>query len=380
MPLYFISLGLDKADAAGIDSLAFFLSLAGVFSTSILLSRLSYRSLVVFSFIISGIFASLVSIHFSFMVKLVSLLLCFLGMAISATLLPLSAIFLLSGARFGAEYGRYRRVGSMGFLAGLIVSGICADLSSPWVYPILTGAGFILAGIAFSRLEFPKESGIMTLATSLKSLESKIDKKFKFSLQFFVDKIRGNYVLLMFGISQLIIWSAFSVCFRYLPLRMSEMGSSSILISITLAILGVVAIFSIGLIGQITDSINIRFLWPLVPVFLSIRVILLGIPDSNFYWFMPMQLLHVPTWVLNDILVLRFLRDKGNELGALRISILSQLGMISGLSLGSFLMSKAIPQFGLQGSFLYVGLLPMLFVPIFLMSWSSGTIRIKVET
>lgn len=363
LPLFWSSKGFPDYQIAEIDGLSFSFSIIGPVFAAYNLKRLSYRSFVSGSFFFASIGSFVLFWSSSIFLQISGLLFSLIGAGVCATLVPLSAVVLLSQSKFGAEYGKYRKMGSIGFLSGLLLSGLGADYFGALVYPLFVSFGFLCAAVLFSFVSFPDDSLLL-------KEEFRIRDIYRSKLK---NQINSSSTLLIFGFSQLLIWSSFSQCFRYLPLRMTQMGSSAIFISITVSLLGIVAIFSIAWVGRISDKIGARYLWPIIPIFLSLRVAILSFPEDNFYWFIPMQILHIPTWVLNDILLVRFLRDRREELGALSISLLTQIGMTLGLGMGSYLMSFAIPVWGLKDSFFWVSLIPLICVPIFFLKWTHST-------
>jgi len=366
LPLFWSSRGFPDYQIAEIDGLSFSFSIVGPLFAAYNLKRLSYRIFVTASFVLAGLGSFLLYYSSSFLLQISGLLFSLIGAGVCATLIPLSAVVLLSESKFGAEYGKYRKIGSMGFLSGLLLSGLGADYFGSSIYPLFITFGFLCAALLFSFVRFPDESLLLKEELRIRDL-------FRPKL---IDQIYSCRTLLLFGLSQVLIWSSFSQCFRYLPLRMTQMDSSAIFISLTVSLLSVVVIFSISLIGRISDRIDSRYLWPIIPFSLFLRLGLLSFPEDNYYWFLPMQVLHIPTWALNDILLVRFLRDRRGELGALSISLLTQIGMTLGLGLGSYIMSFAIPLWGLKESFFWVSLIPLLCTPIFFMKWTHSRILV----
>ncbi len=352
LPLYWLSLDFSKSSVAQMDSLGFLLSVIGPLLPAFYLRRVSYKLFVSLSFIFSGLFSFLFFLSGQFYVQLSSFVLVLLGMGISATIVPLSVVIMLSSASFGREYGGYRRTGSYGFLLGLIVSGYSSDILGARMYPFFAGIGFIGAGLSFLMVHVDSENRIFKRVFSLRRILVSSD-------------------LLLFGLSQLVVWASLAICFRYLPLRMVQMGSSSLLISVVVSLYGLLAIISLKWIGDLSDSVSIRLLWGTLPLALFLRIISLYLPEENYFWFIPLQILHIPTWVLNDILTVRYLSEKRDTIGALNVSVLTQLGMIFGMAIGSFLMYLALLVWELRDSFMILSVFPLLFYPVFVMKWAS---------
>lgn len=352
IPLYWLSLDYSKASVAEFDSIGFFLSLVGPILAGFIIGRVSFKLFVAITFVMSGFFSILIVLGESFFLKFTGFTFILLGLSITSTLVPLSVIVMLQGSSFGLEYGTYRRIGSYGFILGLLLAGVFADIYGPGIYPIIAGLGFILSGLCFYIAPIPSRFGL-------------------FLKNFSIKKLFVSWDLLFFGFAQIIIWASLCVSLRYLPIRMDQMGSSSLIISITISCFGLFAILSLRFIGFLADRVSSRLLWGVIPFFLSLRILLLYFPEENFFWFIPMQVLHIPTWVLYDVLTVYYLKEKREELGAVPISVLTQIGMFLGFSIGSFLMSISLPVFGLKDSFLILSIFPIIFCPIFMMKWTK---------
>jgi len=98
----------------------------------------------------------------------------------------------------------------------------------------------------------------------------------------------------------------------------------------------------------------------IIPIFTSIRLVLMYLPDQNYHWFNLIQLLHIPTWVLVDILQIKFIRQfSDRELwpkshALLNISL--SLGNACGSAIGAFIANE----YGLRTVFLYTAPIPLL--------------------
>lgn len=354
LPLYFISLGLNASDVAKLDATAFILSLSGPILVLVLLPKMNGIFLSFLALFVAGLSGILLGTgtEINYKYELFAILTTCLGIAntsipllavnsIGVTTLPESISDEKSKIKsnFGSEYGAYRVFGSFGFISGLLLSGILTDYFSTRFIPILCGISSLLA--AFFIINILQHEKIQKIDPVIFKNKSQL-----------LD-------LVGFFLFQVLIWAGLAVIFRYLPLRMKEMGASGVFISLTLVVLGLTALFSLKKVGKITDHLPLKKSWLIVPIFCCIRIISIALPISNLFWFFPIQLLHIPTWVLNDILTMRFLHEKKQELGGLLITVITQLSNGLGLALGSYLMSHLIQDYGLRSSFFWISVVPL---------------------
>jgi len=246
-----------------------------------------------------------------------------------------------SGLNFGAEYGAYRQYGSLGFMSGLLACGLFTDWLSPKAIPVLLAFGGLVCAFYLKEAK-PKEPELSTDQTGY--LATRIS-------------------LLPFFFLQLFVWSGFCIFFRYLPIRMREMGASSLEISITAVLLGLINIVCIKQTGHISERYSFRFLALIVLTFTALRIGLISVPSKSYLGFYLVQILHIPTWILNDIISIRYMKDKQKTLGALNISVMNQASLTFGMVLGSYFMSEILIISDLKNSFIYAAILPFFALP-----------------
>jgi len=250
----------------------------------------------------------------------------------------------------GRHYGNYRQLGSLGFLIGLVGMGYLTDNYGIDIIFLFIAALMLIGGYPFAtriKIKPNTERG-----PSYMELLKRSDLK-----SFFIATV---------GIS-----TAFSLSFIYLPLRMNEMGASNSLISWVLGLCGIVALVSFPYIGRVCDRFPVMRLLVWVPIFNSLRVLALHFPTSSPYWFIPIQLLHIPAWVLFDVLMIKFIKERTHEDEFAKAQALLHVCVSLGMALGSALTAWLINLYGMQLSFLYFSPLPLVALP-FLMKAGSA--------
>ncbi len=352
-PLYWTSIGFSQREIATLEANAYLFSLVGLLLLLILnfkvkansklpLSGLSQVSFLLF-FLLSPILV--LSSHYVIIYTIFALVL--ICLSVVNALVPILSLQMIkdaasqTGLNFGEEYGAYRKFGSIGFMFGLLLCGFCTDIISPSCIPFFLGLGGLFAFI-FIRRANPcnpyKDANSLGGVTQL-------------------------FSLIPFLCFQLFVWAGFCVFFRYLILRMSEMGCSSLEIALSNMLLGVINFTTVGLVGKLSDGLPYRFLAIIVILFTSLRVWVLGIPETSYIGFYLIQFLHVPTWILNDIISMRYLKDMNSKFGAINISVMNQCALTLGMVLGSYVMSRLLISISLKESFFYAAMLPFLALP-----------------
>ncbi len=257
------------------------------------------------------------------------------------TLVPVGVLNLLS-SRAGQEYGKYRRVGSMGFLVGVIGAGYLAKATNPsWVLAILGGSALFAVYPYLNRIEIPQ-----------------------------APQRSGNYRdllkipgMLWFYLGTLLISTWSSAAFIFMPLRLSDLGASASTIGWVVSECGIVALFTLSYLGKMTDRYSPAKLYLWVPLFAFLRIFLYGLPTENASWFFLIQLLHIPTWVISEVIQVKTLRSRIPNVHFSRGMALLQVSQSLGLALGSGYIGLCSGHFGLQQAFRWGALLPLFALP-----------------
>lgn len=255
------------------------------------------------------------------------------------TLVPVGVLHAL-GPRAGQEYGTYRRVGSIGFIIGLLLAGYVADSVGLSVMLIIMAVAGIIAAVPFmSRISIPliPQSGA--------------------GYRRLLVRPGPRYFLL----GALCINSMFAFSFIFLPIRMKQMGASDFYVSFILAMCGMLALVSLRSVGTLVDRYSPFKLLLLVPVFCFLRTFLTGLPEQSLFWFGLIQLLHIPTWVLGDVLIITYLKRYCDPGSFPRMQALANIANTGGMLLGSWLVGILLDTglCTLQTSFFYVSLVPL---------------------
>ena len=97
----------------------------------------------------------------------------------------------------------------------------------------------------------------------------------------------------------------------------------------------------------------------IIALSLSLRILLTGLPLPSDRYFLLIQFLHVPTWVLNDIFSMKYMKQRDSEFGVLHIGVLLQIAITIGMVLGSFAMSRILRIVDLSTALYMASLIPL---------------------
>jgi predicted MFS family arabinose efflux permease len=265
------------------------------------------------------------------------------------TLVPVGVLHLL-GPRAGLDYGRYRRTGSAGFFvagaAGLLIQATSTS-ASVWIF----AAACLLAALPFlGKVEIPlvraPEEGWGNLLRDRRTF----------------------YFLL--GSMLLSTWNA--GVWIYLPLRMREMSASPNLISWTMAECGLIAIVSLTWTGRLVDRLkNPALLLLVVPIAAAVRLSLMALPVENPAWFLLIQWMHVPVWVLGEVASIQFVRHYTKVSLFPRVQAVLQVGTYLGMGGASVLMGLVVRDMGIRDTILLSALLPLTALPVLWLSFRA---------
>jgi predicted MFS family arabinose efflux permease len=261
------------------------------------------------------------------------------------TLVPVGVLHLMH-RDVGREYGQYRRLGSLGFLFGVISAGWLTDQFGLHVIFLLASASFFLAGFPFLRT--------IRIEASEKKEASYLG-------------LYKNRFILLFACGVTFISTGFPFYFVFLPLRMAEMGASNTLVSVALAMCGLTALFSLPLVGKFVDRHDAPHLLRYLALFCCARIAALYLPMTNPEWFILIQLLHIPTWVLFDVLVIKLLKDFCLPEEFSPAQALIHIHNSLGIALGSAIAASVVQNYSLQDMFLLCSGIPLIALIPFLL-------------
>jgi PPP family 3-phenylpropionic acid transporter len=244
------------------------------------------------------------------------------------------------GPKAAEEYGQWRRIGSIGFLVGSIGTGYLIEWTSPhailWV--MILGAA-IPAWIYRKPRGYPsQQSQTLSPWQALKHPPLKL--------------LVAAHLLIS-------IWS--SAAFLLLPVRMRELDASASLIAWTISLCGIIAVLTLVPVAKWVDRHNAAKIYPIVAIAAALRVGLMAWPSVQPEWFLFIQLFHVPTWVLGEVLQIRLLRTlcSTEHLAAGQAWILGALN--GGIALAGLVVGLLeLWDWSLQESFLVLAWIPLL--------------------
>lgn len=257
------------------------------------------------------------------------------------TLVPAGVLHFL-GPNSGEQYGAYRRMGSLGFLTGVIGSGYLADFLGSSILPACILVASLLAALPFLyQIRIPSSSSHRgSFATVLKHP--------------ILQPLLIGYLLIS-------AWSA--AVFTLMPLRLKEMGASPSLIGWTISLCGITALATLVPIGKWLDRQAISRFYLIVPLCAALRIALMALPTTLPHWFLAIQLLHIPTWVLGEAIQIKIIRTYcPSELYSRAMALMS-IALSLGVALCSAIAAYFSQSIGLQGSFWVISVIPLLALP-----------------
>jgi PPP family 3-phenylpropionic acid transporter len=257
-------------------------------------------------------------------------------------LVPVGVMHLL-GPRSGNEYGKYRRFGSLGFLSGVISGGYLIEATWPGSVVWLISICAVLAALPYYKkikIPFARMAGDSFWSVlKIKGLKS-----------FYI----GTFLMC--------IW--WSVPFVFLPLRLNEMGASAAFTGWIVSLLGITALISLPLMGSFADRYIPERLYFWLPLLGLLRCILTALPQTNPYWFILIQLMHIPTWVLGDILQVKILKTYVPVTLFSRAQAFLIISTSGGMAIGSAIIGLLVEQISLAQSFIWAGVISLSAMPL----------------
>jgi PPP family 3-phenylpropionic acid transporter len=331
-------LGYSASDIGFLNAIAIIIALAGPLYFGWIGTKKSLEKVIRLCFWITAIISPIILFFDNYWVQATLFAgICFFRVGLT-TLVPVGVLNLL-GASAAQEYGKYRRIGSLGFLIGVIGAGYLIKFTQPNIIFYILMISALLASFPYwNRLKVPKNPLNQSTYKS-------------------VLKIKG---MTHFYIATTFIstWSA--AAFIFMPLRLSELGASPSFIGWVVSECGIVALFTLSYLGRITDKVSEIKLYYIVPIFAFIRILFYGIPIEDYTWFILIQLIHIPTWVLGELIQVKTLRniltpeDFSKGMGLLQVS------QSLGLALGSGMLGYYSGIFSVKEAFWYASPIPLL--------------------
>lgn len=255
-----------------------------------------------------------------------------------STLVPVGVMRLLK-ANVGREYGHYRRIGSFGFLGGTLLTGYVTDLYGIEVLFFMVTAAALIAGYPFARV-------------------IRIECKRAYQGSFLQLYRQKHFLLFLIGIS--FSWTMMPMAFVYMPLRMRELHASNLLISFAASLCGLIALLTLPSMGRFVDYFTPKKVLWMIPAGSALRVLLMYLPALNPEWFLLIQLLHIPSWVLFDVVVIKVLKGYFPAEATPQAQALVHIHSLLGSSLGAAFAAQVISLVDFRTSFIYSAVLPLI--------------------
>jgi len=350
LPLFWEELGMGKGAIGSLNSLGMAISLVGPFFFGWIGSRSDPARLVALCFFGTAVLGPLMLLWTSPLGQ---------GILFGAsqflkvgylTLVPVGVLHLL-GPRAGLDYGRYRRVGSTGFAVAVAGTGfLLARLGNEtilWASALCA----LLAGLPFVntiRIPTPRATGDSYTSVMRNA------------------KIRW----FLFGSLVLGTWQA--APFVFLQLRMKEMGAATGLIGLVLAEGGIVAMLSLTAVGRFADRFAVEKLYYIPAIAACVRLLLYAAPSQNPYWFIAIQLLHIPVWVLSEVCQVKIIRTFAPPSQFARVQALLQIVNTAGWALAAAVTGWIAEACSLRAAFAWTAWLPLLALPFLIRAHHSG--------
>jgi MFS transporter, PPP family, 3-phenylpropionic acid transporter len=263
------------------------------------------------------------------------------------TLVPVGVLQIIKRSAGGLEYAQYRRWGSLGFLLGSLLSGKLAQAHDIRIVVGLLAVCALLAGLPFAlRIQLPK-----------------IEFKGSYGA------VWGNKGVRWFLLA-LIGWSlCHGAVFLFLPLRIQELGGSSDFVGLVFSVFGIAAVVSLGWMGRLVDKGNLFALFAWSTVFMGLRILLLGLAQ-NHWVVLAITLLHIPSWVMYDVCIIKFSRNYCPKEHYAKLQALIQVCTYAGFAVSDYIYAYFIGVGGLAWSYSVLSWLPLLGIPAIYFSYN----------
>ena len=266
------------------------------------------------------------------------------------TLVPVGVLQIL-GSRTGSEYGKYRSFGSIGYLLGAMGAGILSDSFG-------FKAMFFVMGVASIVAAYPFYKHI--------KIPARKEQSTKFAELLSRKKLRN------FFLAVICLCTYMSFVFVFMPLRIRELGASNSDISIVLSLNGLLAIVGLFVLGPVIDSISSKHLLlaAVASAFLRVGLMFFATSLPGFYM---IQILHLGTWVLIDLLYIKCTKELVSPHQYAKFGALTLVSTSLGMAFGSVFGALILKIFEMKYLFLFGSLLPLLAVPFIFKMYENET-------
>jgi predicted MFS family arabinose efflux permease len=160
--------------------------------------------------------------------------------------------------------------------------------------------------------------------------------------------------------------------FVFLPLRMNELGASNTLTGVAIAATGFFSILFYSKIGKFCDRFDLSGLYCVMLVSVALRTVLISLPSVDPRWFLVIQIMEVPTWLLRDVLRIKYLDSFVSEERRPKTQALIALVSYSGSAVCAAAASGLLQVVSLQQMFVYHAFIPLLGLPFAIYLWKLG--------
>lgn len=346
LPLYWREcLGYGEDRIGYLNGIAGFIAISSPLFFGQLGGKLNLEKVILFCFLSSAAI-TFGMLHFEpFFFQLLCLSLFSFARTGFTTLVPVGVLSLL-GPKAGHGFGDYRRFGSIGFLVGVIGVAYLVELASARLVLWASAFCLLVASLPYFRtIKIILEKG---------SLEPNYNQCFAVP----------SFKWLLVAAAIISTWWASS--FIYLPLLMKNAGASSSMVGWGISICGIVAMLTLPQVGKWVDGRSSRRVMLMVPVFASLRVGLYSLPKDEALWFIAIQFLHLPTWVVTEVTIMKMVKQLLSESLYSRGQALLQVAQTLGMALGSLLIACLLGFGDLREVHLWFCLVPLLAYPFIL--------------
>jgi PPP family 3-phenylpropionic acid transporter len=345
-PLYWREcLGYGEDHIGYLNGIAGFIAISSPLFFGQLGGKRRLEKVIILCFLLSAAFSLGMLSYEHFFFQLLCLALLSFTRTGFTTLVPVGVLSLLS-TNAGQGFGDYRRYGSIGFLVGVVGVAYLTEMASA-IYVLWASAICLLIASLpyFRRIKIVLETG---------HLKPNYHQCFA----------EPSFKWLLGAAAIISTWWASS--FIYLPLLMKNAGASSSMVGWGISICGIVAMLFLPQVGKWVDGRSSRRVMLMVPVFATLRVGLYSLPREEALWFIVIQFLHLPTWVVTEVTIMKMVKQLLPESLYSRGQALLQVSQTLGMAFGSMLIATLLGFGDLREVQQWFCLVPLLAYPFIL--------------
>ena len=342
-PLYWKEVLFFSSEKIGyLNAIASFIGLSSPLYFGQLGGKKSLEKVILTCFVASSLLCLLMLGFTSFIMQLLFLAMFAFMRTGFTTLVPVGVLNLFE-KNAGQGYGEYRRFGSFGFLLGVVLTSYLVE-----IYPIKLILWIVAVCLSIASIPYFNKLKIKILVSQELPNYSQCFKvnSFKWLL-----------------ISMMIISTWWASAFIYLPLIMKDIGARSSMIGWTISVCGIVAMCFLRIVGKWADNVDYKKILLMVPIFAALRIFFYSCPEEEPFWFLLIQLLHLPTWVVSEVVIMKLLKQTLPQQLLSRGQALLQVCQTLGMSLGSFIIAGLLSQMNLKEAHQVFALCPLLAYP-----------------